>query len=246
MEEKTQTDFQAKLTDPKGSAIKKYQYTVIGSKGILFLLKYEAITSFFGGLPGALGLLLRKIFYKQLLGKVGQNSIFGRNITIRHPKKIFIGNNVVIDDNCVLDAKGSSNKGIIIGDNVVISRNTVLSCKDGSIEIGNNVNFAINCIVHSESNVEIGENTLIASFCYIIGGGMHRFERTDIPIIQQGSISKGIVIEKNVWLGADVKVLDGVRIGKDSIIGTGAVVNADIPEFSIAAGVPAKIIRKRI
>ena len=55
---------------------------------------------------------------------------------LRHPHKIHIGSNVVIDDNCLLDAKGETNRGIRIGDGVFIGRNTILSCKNGDIELG--------------------------------------------------------------------------------------------------------------
>jgi acetyltransferase-like isoleucine patch superfamily enzyme len=166
-------------------------------------------------------------------------------VVLRHPQKIRLGNNVIIDDNCVLDAKGETNEGIFIGDNVMIGRNTVLSCKDGSLKIGDNTNIAMNCFIQSAKTVTIGKNVLIAAYSYIIGGGNHEAIRTDIPIIAQGQVVKRVVIEDNVWLGASVKVQDGVTIGRDSIIGTGAVVTKSIPEFSVAVGVPAKVIKKR-
>ena len=74
--------------------------------------------------PGAVGLVLRKFFYRSLFKKVGTNVIFGKNLTIRYPHKISIGNNVIIDDNCLLDAKGKENNGIVIEDNVIIVPST--------------------------------------------------------------------------------------------------------------------------
>ena len=70
-------------------------------------------------------------------------------------------------------------------------------------------------------------------------------ERTDIPISLQGAECKGIEIGDNVWLGSGVRVLDGCTIGKDSVIGTNSFVNTDIPEFAIAAGIPAQIVKMR-
>ena len=239
------TELQASLTDARKSALKKYQEVTIGSPNIGFLIKYELIMGIFGSLPGALGLVLRRPLFRTLLGKVGSNVVFGRNIVLRHPQKICLGNNVIIEDNSVLDAKGKDNKGIFIGDNVMIGRNSVLSCKDGDLIIGKNTNIAMNCFIQSAKNVNIGKNVLIAAYCYIIGGGDHAISRTDIPIIAQEQIVKGITIEDNVWLGAGVRVQDGITIGRDSIIGAGAVVTKSIPEFSIAVGVPAKVIRKR-
>lgn len=240
------TEVQKMLTDAKIPPLRRYLDFVIGKESLLALAKYEFITSVFGPIPGAMGLFARRCLFRQLLGSAGTNITLGRNITIRHPRKIKIGNNTVIDDYAVMDAKGENNKNITIGDDVIIGRNTTLSCKGGTISIGNNTNIGINTAIYSGSSVKIGNNVLIAASCYIFGDGAHRSDRTDIPIIQQGQEpSRGITIENGVWLGADVKILDGVTIGRDSIIGTGAVVTNDIPPLSIALGIPAKVVKSR-
>lgn len=242
----SKTELQKKLTDFSESPIKRYLDIVIGEGSPISLLRYEFITSLFGPFPGAFGLFARRYFFRQLLGPCGNNITFGRNIAMRHPKKIKIGNNTVIDDYSVLDAKGESRENITIGDNAILGRNTTLSCKGGIISIGNNTNIGINTAIYSGSSVKIGNNILIAAGCYIFGDGPHRSNRTDIPIIQQGQEpSRGIIIEDGVWLGADVKILDGVTIGHDSIIGTGSVVTTDIPPLSIALGTPARVTRQR-
>ncbi len=92
--------------------------------------------------PGAIGLALRKTLYPLLLGSCGRNVIFGQNVVLRHPHKIHVGNNVVVDDNCLLDAKGESNRGIRIGSGVFIGRNTILSCKNGDIELADGATSA--------------------------------------------------------------------------------------------------------
>src|SRR4029453_14522200 len=98
----------------------------------------------------------------------------------------------------------------------------------------------------SETSVRIGANVLFAACCYVIAGGNHGTDRTDISIIQQDSFSKGgVAIEDNVWLGADVKVLDGVNIGRDAVAGAGSVVVRNIPAFTVAAGMPAKVMKER-
>ena len=68
--------------------------------------------------PGALGLVLRQTLYPSLLGACGRNVVFGQNVVMRHPHKIRIGDNVVIDDHCLIDAKGDSNRGISIGSDI--------------------------------------------------------------------------------------------------------------------------------
>ncbi len=240
------TELRSRIINPSVSPLKKYQAFVTGTPSILFLLQYEIITGLLGLLPGVVGLVGRKVAYPFLLKKMGKNVVFGRNVTIRHPKKIVIGDNVIIDDNCVLDAKGENNRGITIGDNVFISRNSILSCKEGDITLGTNTNIGTNCLIHSETTLTIGSHVLLAAYCYAVAGGTHDFSQTDKPIISQPSISKGGVrIEDDVWLGAGVTVLDGVAIENGTIVGAGAVVSKSLPAYSIAQGIPAKVVKKR-
>jgi acetyltransferase-like isoleucine patch superfamily enzyme len=235
---------QQKLFEADKSQIQKYQDLIIGKKGLFNLIKYELIMLLSSWVPGALGLFLRSKLYPILLGKVGKGVVFGTNVVLRHPHKIHLGDNIVIDDNCVLDAKGTDNKGIFIGNGVFIGRNTILFCKDGDIYIDDNVLIGFNCEIFSANFVKLGKNIQIAAYSYL-NGGTHNFDRLDIPVKEQERSGKGIIVEDNVWLAANVKVLDGVVIGRDSIVGAGAMVNKDIPPFSIAGGVPAKIIRSR-
>lgn len=236
---------QKELFEEKKSKIAKYQDLIIGKRRPWSLIKYELIVLFSSWVPGALGLFLRSKLYPLLLGGVGKNVSFGTNVVLRHPHKIFIGDNVVVDDNCLLDAKGTDNKGITIGNGVFIGRNTILSCKNGDIFLDDNANMGFNCEIVSANVVKVGKNVLFAAYTYLICGD-HDFDRVDIPISEQGRIARGIYVEENVWFGAGVKVLDGITIKNDSIIGTGSVVTKDIPEYSIAVGAPAKVIRNRL
>ncbi len=237
-------DTQKDLFDEKKSTLQKYQEIVVGKPGLLNMIKFELIITLFSWMPGALGLFLRQKFYRAIFGSMGRGVAIGANVGIRHPGKIRVGNNVVIDDNCVLDAKGENNKGIDIHDGVFIGRSTILTCHNGDIVLEENVNIGFNCVISSLSKIVIKKNHLMAAFCYLVGGD-HDSDRTDIPVLMQGRSSKGITIEENVWLGAGVSVLDGTTIGRDSIIGAHAVVNKDITEFAIAAGVPAKFMWDR-
>ena len=132
----------------------------------------------------------------------------------------------------------------MIGNGVFVGRNTILSCKNGDIVIEDNANIGFNCEIFSASRVRLGRNALVAAYTYLVGGD-HLHDRVDIPVFQQGRTSSGIDVGDNVWLGAHVVVADGSRIGRDTIIGAGAVVIGEIPEFQIAAGAPAKVIRDR-
>lgn len=236
------------LFDTKKSSLQRYQELVLGRSGLGALIKYELITMLCTAMPGALGVLLRKSLFPFLLGSSGRNVVFGRNVTIRHGHKIHLGDNVVIDDNVVLDAKGSANEGIRIGSHVILSRHAVLSCKDGNLSIGDNVTVGMNTLMHAcaGSDVVIGEYTIIAAFVYIIGGGPYRTDRLDIPMKQQGIVAKGgVQIERDVWIGSSVQILDGVRVGQGSILAAGAVVTKSVDEYAIVGGVPARFIKSR-
>jgi len=79
----------------------------------------------------------------------------------------------------------------------------------------------------------------------IIVAESHRFDETDMPLRRQGTERRGVSIGADSWLGAGVRVLDGVSIGSGSVVGAGAVVTQDLPDFCVAAGVPARVIRTR-
>jgi acetyltransferase-like isoleucine patch superfamily enzyme len=234
------------LADEKSSSLSKYRQIFIGDRSLFFLFKYECIILFFSWIPGAMGFLLRKIFYPFIIKSVGRGVIFGRNMTLRHPHKIVIGDNTFIDDNAVLDAKGKDNDGLSIGQNVFIGQNTILSCKEGSIRLDDWCALSSNCSLLSETQIRIGKYSYLAGQCYLVAGGNHGYERTDIPIMFQPSLDKGgIEIGEDVWLGASVTVLDGVTIGQGSVIGAGSLVKDSLPAYSIAVGIPAAKNKER-
>ncbi len=198
---------------------------VVGRPGLAALLQYELIVTLTQSCPGALGLGLRKAFYPLLLGSCGRNVVFGQNVVLRHPHKIHIGNDVVVDDNCLLDAKGESNRGIRIGDGVFIGRNTILSCKNGDIELGDHANVGFNCELFSASRVTIGSSALLAAYTYVIGGD-HDFSDPSKSVLDQTRTSAGVTIGPGAWMGAGAKILDGVTIGHHAVVGAGAVVRS--------------------
>jgi acetyltransferase-like isoleucine patch superfamily enzyme len=225
-----------------------YQEYVIGGTSFWNLLKYEILINFMADLPGALGLVSRKLFYPLMIPECGKGIVWGKYMVIRYPQKIRIGDKCIFDDGCVLDAKGESNHGITIGKFCMLGRHTVLGCKNSDIAIGEHTGISPHCIIHAvdTSPVQVGANVVIGPMVYLAGGGNYHFERTDIPISEQGMDFKGgIRIEDNCWIGANTVVLDGVTIGHDAIVGAGSVVSKDLPPLSIAIGNPAKIIKIR-
>jgi len=232
---------QDQLFKAGGGARAKYSQLVVGKPGWAALLKHELVVLVAQAAPGALGLALRKWMYPWLLGSCGRNVVFGQNVVLRHPHKIRIGDRVVIDDNCLLDAKGEANAGITIGSGVFVGRNTILSCKNGDIELGDEANVGFNCEIFSASRVRVGRGTLIAAYVYLIGGD-HEFSDREKAVLDQRRVSAGISIGDGAWLGAGAKILDGVMIGDRAVIGAAAVVRDAVPPGATAVGIPARLI----
>ena len=235
---------QDQLFDPQKSSRQKYAELVVGQSGPGALVKYELIVMLAQARSGALGLALRKALYPALLGSCGPNVVFGQNVVLRHPHKIHVGENVVIDDNCLLDAKGETNRGIRIGNGVFVGRNTILSCKNGDIDVADGSNIGFNCELFSASRVSIGRDVLMAAYSYVIGGD-HDFSDPSKSVLAQSRTSAGVTIGDGVWIGAGAKILDGVTLGEHAVIGAGAVVRESVPASAIAVGIPARVVSFR-
>ena len=228
--------------------LSRYRALTAGEAGWGYLLRFELCMLLFRNVPGALGLILRKIFFPGLFGACGRGVLFGTGLTLRNPRAIRLGDKVVIDDNVVLDAKGMAPGGMTVGDEVFLSRNVLLVAKGGEIHIGARCSLGPNAIVHSlgRGRITIGCCSAIAANCYLIAGGHYRSERTDIPMIDQGQVEEqGIEVGEDVWLAVGVVVPDGARIGKGSIIGALSLVRGEIPPYSVAFGVPATVRKSR-
>lgn len=151
----------------------------------------------------------------------GSKARFGR-----HYKKLreflvkgyidYCGNNVNIEPNCRFDY------ALKIGDNSGIGEHSELY---GDIKIGNDVMMGTNCIIYTVN---------------------HKFDDTSVPMRTQGNQdSKPVVISDDVWIGGRVTILPGVHIGNGAVIGAGAVVTKDVPDYAVVGGNPAKIIKYR-
>ena len=157
---------------------------------------------------------------------------------------IEIGNRVKFHRDVRIRCKGENSK-IRLGDWVHIDRGVDIKMhqSNGEIEIGSHCYIGpYTCL--SGNTIKIGNDCLIASHTGIYANN-HVFADATRKIREQSNSYKGIVIEDDCWLGSGVRVLDGVKIGQGSVIGAGAVVTKDIPPYSIAVGVPAKVIAKR-
>lgn len=230
----------------EGSGFAKYQAFFVGRPGIGAFLRYETAMLLAGGLRGAVGYVLRNRLFPGLFARAGQGVNFGRDLILRCPARIVLGDRIAIDDNCTLDARGvGQGDRFEIGDGTLLARDVVAVVKDGSLVIGRNCSIGAQSTLSGVNGIEIGDDVLLAGQCYL-GGGRYRTEKGAGPMVAQGLVSKGPVrIGSDVWLGAGVRVLDGVTIGDGAIVGAGAVVTRDVAPFAIVGGVPAREIGRR-
>lgn len=235
----------AALSAP-GSPVAKYRAFFVGRAGWAAFLRYELAMTFAAGAGGALGFALRKALFPGLFGSIGRGANFGRNISLRCPGWMRLGDHVTIDDGCALDARGTRGEGdFLIGDRTLVARDTILVVKQGHLRIGRDCSIGSQCNFAAVSGIEIGDHAIIAGQCYL-GGGRYRHALGAGPMVEQGLESKGpVILGRDVWVGAGVRILDGVRIGDGAIIGAGAVVTADVAPGAIMGGVPARRIGER-
>ena len=174
----------------------------------------------FSWIPTPLGIFLRLIAWKFIFKKCG-NVRFGTSLTLSNCKNISLGDGVRIGRNCFLT---SGNGILILNDNVSLSPCVHIGADDGFVEIG--------------KHCAVGPGTVIRA-------ANHNFSDKEKPIMYQGHSKGKIIIENDVWIGANCVITPDVRIGKGAVIGAGAVVTHNVASFAVVAGVPAKVISYR-
>ena len=153
-----------------------------------------------------------------------------------------VGRGCAIHPSAMLDlAEGGS---IVLGNNVTLCAGALICPHGGKIELGDNVYVGPYCVIYGHGGLTIGRDTLVAAQTVIIPAN-HRFDRTDVPIRALPVTRLGVTIGEDCWIASGVKILDGVDVGRGCVIGAGAVVTRSVPEFSIAVGVPARVVGNR-
>lgn len=133
---------------------------------------------------------------------------------------------------------------LIIGRWVHIGSGTAIRAHEGTLRIGDKCVFGRDSTVNCYLDVEFGDATIVADWVYVcdfdhILGDIH------VPIKDQGIIKTPVRIGADVWIGTKVTVLRGVSIGRGCVVGANAVVTKDLPAYSVAVGVPARVVRNR-
>lgn len=160
-----------------------------------------------------------KLFVNPFIHKKGNRALIRKNIRL----DVFPYNNFFLGNDSTIEDFSTINNGVgdvIIGDRTRIGIGNVLI---GPLLIGNDVMMAQNVV---------------------LSGMNHGFEDVSIAPSKQPISKSQISVEDNVWIGANVSITAGVKIGKHSVIGAGSVVTKNVPQYSVAAGNPARIIKK--
>ena len=160
-------------------------------------------------------------FRVEQFARCGDDCIFEAGVLVFHPENIELGANVYVGHNAIL--KGYCKNTMRIGDETWIGQQAFLHSA-GGIDIGARVGIAPGVRIITSFHTEAGRAT---------------------PILSSPIELAPVVIEDDCDLGVGAIVLPGVRIGKGAQIGAGAVVTEDVPAYSVAVGVPAKVVRER-
>lgn len=221
------------------SKIKHHEYKVdkeIKSSDLLTIM----ISRFF--------MLIRGIKHKVLLKKTSGLLFVGKRVKICSHSHMECGSGMTIEDGCFINALCKN--GVKIGNNFSLGHNSMVECTGvirelgDQLIIGDNVGIAANAFISVRGKVKIGSNTIFGPSVKLFSEN-HIFSDLNTPIYLQGATRKGISIGEDCWIGSNVTVLDGVHIGNKVVIAAGAVVNRDIPDYAIAGGIPARILKIR-
>ena len=190
------------------------------------------LTTILGDIPTIFGgVKLRNLLYRTIFRRIGSSVYIQDGVQFISTGAIEIGNGVYIFKDVRIDGKGHENNRIYLENGVIIERNVLIGALDNtSIHIGQDTFIGPSVCISGPGDIKIGKHCLIAGHTAMYANN-HNFADPTEPIKYQGITCKGIVIEDDCWLGHGVKVLDGVTIGRGSVIGTGAVVTKDIPPF---------------
>lgn len=181
---------------------------------------------------------------RHVLAQISKIGYISPCATLCHPG-LSLGAHIFIGDGVTIFGRAASEK-VVIGDKVFINKDTIIeSGHGGSLFIGARTTIQPRCQFSVyKGEIRIGNDVQVAPNCafYPYNHGMS----AGVAMKSQPLFSKGgIRIDDDVWLGYGVIVLDGVHIGKGAVVGAGSVVTRDIPAGSIAAGVPAKVVKER-
>ena len=184
-------------------------------------------------------------FFRNTLKQVGRDVFIGKNVTIRGEGDVILEDGVFIDDNCTLTAHRGTE--IVMREKSRLKHGVYLDTESkdrGYIHIGKEVYIGSGCCLHGHSGLEIGDHSLLAQNITITPFS-HGFTDPNRTIYAQKGFTRKVTIGRDCYLGMHVCVVYTADIGEGSVVGAGSVVVKPLPPYSVAVGVPAKVIKKR-
>ena len=197
-----------------------------------------------GWVPTVAGIGLRAVLYRAMMTMEGLSAI-ERNVRLRFASNIHLGPGVYLDENVYIHACPS---GVTIGANTFVMHGAVLhvynfrGMPQSEIHIGRDSLIGEYTVIRGQGGVTIGDRVYTSPMTQLIAVN-HVVDDPTRPFIEQGITAQGIVVEDDVWLGANAVITDGVRVGQGAVVAAGAVVTKDVPAHTIVAGVPAQPVR---
>jgi acetyltransferase-like isoleucine patch superfamily enzyme len=164
-------------------------------------------------------------------------------LKVRHPEVVTEGF-VYLGRRVELSARRGYGR-IVLGRWVHLGEGTRLRAHEGTLRVGDKAVFGRDNTVNCYLDIEFGARTLVADWVYVCDFD-HRFDDLAVPIKDQGIVKTPVRIGPDCWLGTKVSVLRGTRIGRGTVLGAHAVARGEIPEYSIAVGAPARVVRDRM
>lgn len=198
----------------------------------------------FGWIPTLVGVGLRGIMYRLILKMNGWAAI-ENGVRLRFADHITLHNGAYLDQGVYLHA---CPEGITIGENTIVMHGAVLHVYNfrglphSGIKVGRDSLIGEYSVIRGQGGVRIGDRVYTSPFTQILAVN-HVYSDPTRSFVDQGITAQGIVIEDDVWLGAGAVITDGVRVGQGAVVAAGAVVTRDVPPHTVAAGVPARIIK---
>jgi acetyltransferase-like isoleucine patch superfamily enzyme len=183
---------------------------------------------------------------RAVLSYLGNRPFISPEADVNCPR-LHLGPQCFVDDDVTIYAHPDWRGEVVCGPNVHLYRFTMVELGGpGSLRIGANTYIQSGGVLNAfEGDIEIGANCMIGPRCVFMPY-QHGYRDARRPMREQPLSSRGaIVLEEDVWLGANVCVLENVTIGRGAIVGAGAVVTSDLPPYAIAVGVPARVVRSR-
>ena len=221
----------------------RYMHRVTGGHSWARYVWQGTVLTLLAGFPTVLGSALRTRAYHAVLGGIGRGCIIEPDVRLLVPRRIFLGDGVVLGEGCLLDANTPQGR-IELQDGVRLSPGTYIVVGRGQLAIGPMSHVGPRCLMYGTRGIQIGSGVSLANNVQLICGN-HTFARRDIPIRAHPVEGAPIVIEDDVQVGASAIVLGGTTLGRGSVVGAGSVVTRSLPPYSLAQGIPARVVGLR-